>query len=163
MDKQLREKISLQNPWHFFALGFGSGLSGFMPGTMGSLVGLPFVFIAANFNHWILATMAILFCVAGVPICAKTADDMNVHDHGSIVWDEIAGIAITFLWIPFSWKAAVIGFVLFRLFDILKPWPIGFIDKYMSGGIGIMLDDIIAGAMACVSLHILYISAVIAF
>lgn len=158
MDKQLRQKLSLRNPWHFLALGFGSGLSGFMPGTMGSVAGLPFVFVASYFNYWVLAVVALLFSLAGIAICSRTARDMDVHDHGSIVWDEIAGIAITFLWLPFSWQMAAIGFVLFRFFDILKPWPIGFIDKHVSGGLGIMLDDVIAGLMSCVTLHLLQYS-----
>ena len=90
----------------------------------------------------------------GIYLCGKTADDMQVHDHGSIVWDEIAGMFVTFLFLPLTASTLVLGFVLFRLFDILKPWPIGVIDKRLHGGTGIMLDDLLAGAMACACLHI---------
>jgi len=80
---------------------------------------------------------------------------MQVHDHGSIVWDEIAGMFVTFLFVPISASSLFIGLVLFRLFDILKPWPIGIIDKRLHGGTGIMLDDLLAGAMACGCLHVI--------
>ena len=97
-------------------------------------------------------------CIAsifGIYLCGKTADDMQVHDHGSIVWDEVAGMFITFLFVPITAPSLLAGFVLFRIFDILKPWPIGPIDKRLHGGTGIMLDDIVAGAMACACLHIM--------
>ena len=90
----------------------------------------------------------------GIYLCGKTADDMQVHDHGSIVWDEVAGMFISFLFVPITAPTLLIGFLLFRLFDILKPWPIGVVDKRMHGGTGIMLDDIIAGIMTCVCMHL---------
>ena len=98
--------------------------------------------------------VTLIASVVGIYLCGKTADDMQVHDHGSIVWDEIAGMFVTFLFLPLTASTLVLGFVLFRLFDILKPWPIGVIDKRLHGGTGIMLDDLLAGAMACACLHI---------
>ena len=153
MDKQLRQRVSLKNPVHFLALGFGSGLIPFMPGTFGSLAALPLLIPFLYLPPITLLIAAVLASAIGIYLCGKTADDMQVHDHGSIVWDEVAGILLTFLWVPLSLWTVVAGFILFRFFDIVKPWPIGPVDKYVSGGLGIMLDDIIAGLMACVSLH----------
>ena len=154
MDKDLRKRLSLTNPWHFLALGFGSGLIPFMPGTFGTIAGLPLVYFSGFYAPWVLCIVALFITIAGVAICGKTANDMQVHDHGSIVWDEIAGIAITFLWVPLTLSNLVLGFILFRVFDILKPWPIGWIDKRVSGGAGIMADDIVAGIIACACLHL---------
>lgn len=153
MDKQLRQRVSLKNPVHFLALGFGSGLIPFMPGTFGSLAALPLLIPFLYLPPITLLIAAVLASAIGIYLCGKTADDMQVHDHGSIVWDEVAGILLTFLWVPLSLWTVVAGFILFRFFDIVKPWPIGPVDKYVSGGLGIMLDDIIAGLMACASLH----------
>ncbi|PCH83954.1 MAG: phosphatidylglycerophosphatase A [Piscirickettsiaceae bacterium] len=91
----------------------------------------------------------------GIWICGKTANDMGVHDHGGIVWDEIAGYLLTMLWVPLTWMNIVLGFVLFRLFDILKPWPINLLDRHVKGGFGIMVDDIIAGLMAALCLFLI--------
>jgi len=134
-------------------LGFGSGLIPFMPGTFGSLAALPLLIPFLYLPPITLLIAAVLASAIGIYLCGKTADDMQVHDHGSIVWDEVAGILLTFLWVPLSLWTVVAGFLLFRFFDIVKPWPIGPVDKYVSGGLGIMLDDIIAGLMACASLH----------
>ena len=153
MDKQLRQRVSLKNPVHFLALGFGSGLIPFMPGTFGSLAALPLLIPFLYLPPITLLIAAVLASAIGIYLCGKTADDMQVHDHGSIVWDEVAGILLTFLWVPLSLWTVVAGFLLFRFFDIVKPGPIGQVDKYVSGGLGIMLDDIIAGLMACASLH----------
>lgn len=153
MDKQLRQRVSLKNPVHFLALGFGSGLIPLMPGTFGSLAAMPLLIPFLFMPGYALMIAALLASVVGIYLCGKTADDMQVHDHGSIVWDEVAGILLTFMWVPLSVTTLLVGFVLFRVFDILKPWPIGPIDKHLSGGLGIMLDDIIAGLMACACLH----------
>ena len=143
----------MKNPVHFCALGFGSGLIPLMPGTFGSLAAIPLVLLFAPAGNVIFITATILSCIAGVYFCGKTATDMGVHDHGSIVWDEVAGMLLTFLFVPLSMSTLIAGFVLFRIFDILKPWPIGPVDKTVHGGPGIMLDDILAGIMACVCLH----------
>ena len=153
MDKALRKRVSMKNPVHFLALGFGSGLIPLMPGTFGSLAALPLLIPFIWLSPFALLIAAVLASVVGIYLCGKTADDMQVHDHGSIVWDEVAGILLTFLWVPLSPLTVLLGFVLFRVFDILKPWPIKPIDKYLAGGLGIMLDDVVAGIMACASLH----------
>ena len=153
MQADLRTRVSLLNPIHFLGLGFGSGLSPLMPGTMGSLAAVPLLVLMSYTSHTVFLVIALIAAAIGVVICEKTASALGVHDHGAIVWDEIAGMLITFLFIPITAVNLVIGFILFRIFDILKPWPISVIDKNMNGGFGIMLDDIVAALMACGCLH----------
>ena len=153
MQPEYRARVSMKNPVHFCALGFGSGLIPLMPGTFGSLAAIPLILLLAPAGNVIFITATILSSIAGVYFCGKTATDMGVHDHGSIVWDEVAGMLLTYLFVPLSMSTLIAGFVLFRIFDILKPWPIGPVDKTVHGGLGIMLDDILAGIMACVCLH----------
>ena len=153
MQRQYRERVSLKNPVHFCALGFGSGLVPVMPGTFGSLAAIPLLLMTWSAPLWMYLSITILVALAGIYFCGKTARDMQVHDHGSIVWDEVAGMFCTFLLVPLTPAHLVAGFLLFRFFDILKPWPVYIIDKRWHGGTGIMLDDLVAGLMACVSLH----------
>lgn len=154
MQAEFRARVSMKNPVHFLALGFGSGLVPVMPGTFGSLAAIPLLLLCAQVSTLSFIAVTLMASVIGIYLCGKTADDMQVHDHGSIVWDEIAGMFVTFLFLPVTASTLVIGFLLFRVFDILKPWPIGIIDKRLHGGTGIMLDDLLAGAMACGCLHI---------
>jgi len=84
----------------------------------------------------------------GVYLCGKTSKDMGVHDHAGIVWDEFVGFWIAMIALPVTWTSLLLGFALFRLFDIFKPWPISWLDKHVSGGLGIMVDDIVAGLAA---------------
>lgn len=153
MDKQLRSRLSLLNPVHFLALGFGSGLAPFMPGTFGTVAAIPVFLLLCSLSitWYLLATVAV--CVVGIWLCEKTANDMQTHDHPAIVWDEVAGFLITMIAVPVNWTTVVAGFVLFRVFDILKPWPISVLDQRVSGGLGIMVDDIVAGAFALLSMH----------
>jgi len=142
----------LADPVHFLALGFGSGLAPVAPGTFGSLVGLLFAWAIAPFGFaWLLAaTLAAV--LAGVWICGESARRLGVHDHPAIVWDEVAGMMITMLAVPDAWWGAPLAFVLFRLFDIAKPWPIREVDHGLGGGAGIMLDDVLAGIFAALGL-----------
>ena len=153
MQPEYRARVSMRNPVHFCALGFGSGLIPLMPGTFGSLAAIPLILLLAPLGNitFILATL--LSCVIGIWFCGRTADDMGVHDHGSIVWDEVAGMLLTFMFVPLTLWTVIAGFVLFRIFDIIKPWPIGPVDKTVHGGLGIMLDDILAGLMSIACLQ----------
>jgi phosphatidylglycerophosphatase A len=142
----------LAQPVHLLALGFGSGLAPVAPGTFGSLVGLAFALALAPFGlAWnLLAVLAAT--VAGFWICGESARRLGVHDHPAIVWDEVAGMMIAMLAAPDAWWGAPAAFVLFRIFDIAKPWPIREIDHGMGGGAGIMLDDVLAGLFAALGL-----------
>ncbi len=97
MQAEYRARVSMKNPVHFLALGFGSGLVPFMPGTFGSLAALPLLLACSQISVVSFIALTLIFSVVGIYLCGKTADDMQVHDHGSIVWDEIAGMFITFL------------------------------------------------------------------
>lgn len=155
MDKQIRSRVSLLNPTHFLALGFGSGLAPKMPGTFGTVAALPLVVLLSHygsFSGYLIVTIVV--SIVGIWICGKAAQDMGVHDDSSIVWDEVAGMLITMLAVPLSWQTVLAGFVLFRFFDILKPWPISYLDKHVHGGFGIMVDDVLAGLFAMGILHI---------
>ncbi len=153
--------LSMRNPWHLCATGFGSGLSPVVPGTMGTLVSIPFYLLLVQLPVSMYVGVVLLACIIGVKICQVTSDDMRVHDHGSIVWDEFAGFWITMLVVPLchlptlDWHWIVSGFVLFRFFDMLKPWPISWLDKKVSGGFGIMIDDIVAGIIAALVLYVI--------
>lgn len=144
----------LKDPIVFLATGFGSGLSPYAPGTIGTLLSL-ILFFAIQDTTWVLLAICVIGFVVGIYLCACTTRKLGVHDHGGIVWDEFIGMWITLLWVPLSPLTLLLGFVLFRLFDILKPWPIGFIDKRLQGGVGIMLDDVLAGIFANLSLALI--------
>jgi phosphatidylglycerophosphatase A len=138
----------MSDPVLFLAFGFGSGLAKKAPGTFGTLAAVPLYLLlvqTGQLPYWILTALVSVF---GIWICGKAAEKLGEHDFGGIVWDEIAGLLVTLAFVPFSWPAVIVGFVLFRLFDIVKPWPIRWIDQQVTGGLGIMLDDIVAGFFA---------------
>lgn len=148
-----KDRINLKNPWHFLATGFGSGLSPIIPGTMGTVASIPLYLLIVQLPFAVYILITIVAAVIGITICQKTSDDMGVHDHGSIVWDEFVGFWITMAIAPVvSWQWILAGFVLFRFFDMIKPWPISWLDKHVHGGFGIMVDDILAGFMAMICL-----------
>jgi len=153
-------KTVLSTPVHFLAFGFGSGLAPFAPGTFGTLMALPLYLLMSRLplSGYLLITLIV--CVAGVWICGKSSEKLGVHDHSGIVWDEFAGYFITMIMAPSGWLWIVIGFGLFRLFDIWKPWPISWLDKKVQGGFGIMVDDILAGVFALVCLQLLSYSEI---
>ncbi|MBD2857757.1 phosphatidylglycerophosphatase A [Spongiibacter sp. KMU-158] len=138
----------LANPIHLLSVGFGSGLSPKAPGTFGTLAALPFWCALQLLSPLPYLLVVIVAFVLGVYLCGKTADALDVHDHGGIVWDEFVGLWIALFALPFEWPWIVLGFVLFRLFDIWKPWPIRVLDAKVHGGLGIMIDDVVAGVYA---------------
>lgn len=147
MEKTLNRTV-LTSPVHFLAFGFGSGLSPKAPGTMGTLAAIPLYLLLMNLplTDYLLAVL--LISVAGIWICGESSRRLGVHDHGGIVWDEFAGFLLTMTAAPQGWAWIVLGFALFRLFDIWKPWPVRVADRQLHGGLGIMLDDILAGIYA---------------
>lgn len=143
-----------KHPAHLLALGFGTGYVPKLPGTAGTLVGVLFYILMQPLNVFIyLAITSVLF-LAGIWLCGKTAHALGVHDHSSIVWDEVVGYLVTMIMAPTGWIWMVLGFVLFRIFDIYKPWPVSWADRQAPGGLGIMLDDLIAGIYALFVLQI---------
>ncbi|MBT8091975.1 MAG: phosphatidylglycerophosphatase A [Gammaproteobacteria bacterium] len=144
----------MTDPVHFLAFGFGSGLAPFAPGTFGSIPGVLLFWLTLDFGLYVQFAIAAAIALAGVWICGTSARRIGVHDHGGIVWDEIAGMYLTLLAAPVSVSGWVLAFVLFRLMDIAKPWPIRDLDHRLGGGAGIMLDDLAAALYAAVLLGI---------
>lgn len=143
----------LRNPLMLLALGFGSGLLPKAPGTWGTVVGVGLYAAIMPFGIEALAVVTLMVTATGFPICGVAARRLGVHDHGAIVWDEIAGVLITLLFVPFDWTWMLVAFVAFRVFDVLKPWPISRLDREVGGGLGIMLDDVLAGLAAGLLLY----------
>ncbi len=137
-----------RRPHHWIAFGFGAGLSPLAPGTAGTLAAIPLYLVLQVLSPLAyLLMLAVLFLV-GLWACDKTAQELGASDPGAIVWDEILGFLVTMALAPPGWIWILLGFILFRLFDILKPWPIGALDRQVKGGLGILLDDLVAGVMA---------------
>ena len=145
----------LKDPVVFVALGFGSGLSPWAPGTAGTVIAIPLYLLINTLDVSVYLMITALVSLSGIWVCSYTAKKLNIHDHPSIVIDEIAGYLITMIMAPAGWLWVLLGFILFRFFDILKPWPISWIDKKVRGGFGIMLDDIVAGLAAALSLQLI--------
>jgi len=142
------------HPVHFLAYGFGAGLSPKAPGTMGTVVAIPIYVLLMVAGHWAYLAGLAAALVMGVFICGYTASAIGVDDPKSVVWDEIVGYLIAMLGLPFHWIWVIGGFLLFRLFDIWKPGPIRWVDQHIKGGLGIMLDDVIAAVFACLLLNL---------
>lgn len=154
----MAEKLSprlLLHPVDFLALGFGSGLVPKGPGTAGTVVAIPVYLLMESLPVNIYIALVAALFLAGIPVCAHAAQRMGVHDHPGIVWDEIVGYLVTMVCAPAGWLWIAIGFVLFRLFDIFKPWPIKWLDSKVGGGFGIMVDDLLAGIAAAAVLCLL--------
>ncbi|MDJ0751474.1 MAG: phosphatidylglycerophosphatase A [Woeseiaceae bacterium] len=138
----------LTDPVHFLAFGFGTGLAPFAPGTFGSLPGVLLFWMTVDFGLYVQLGVAIALALVGIWLCGESARRIGVHDHGGIVWDEIVGMYITLLAAPATMTGWALAFVAFRLFDIVKPWPIRDLDHSIRGGLGIMLDDLVAALYA---------------
>lgn len=145
----------LQHPAHFFALGLGSGLAAKAPGTVGTLIGLPLFWLISVYDlSTQLAVIATLFLL-GVYFCSVTGKALGVVDHGSIVWDEIVAMMLVLTVTPNQWPWTLTAFLLFRLFDIWKPYPICQFDQKLKNGFGVMFDDLLAAGYAMLVLLVL--------
>lgn len=145
--KQLNQKV-WTDPVYFIAFGFGSGLMPKAPGTWGTLAAIPLYLLIANLPLWLYSVLVIVAFAAGVWISERVSRDLGEHDYAGIVWDEVVGYLLTMLMAPKGLLWIILGFILFRIFDILKPQPIRYIDKHVKGGFGIMLDDVLAAIPA---------------
>lgn len=144
------------NHWmHFLAFGFGSGALPKAPGTFGTLAALPFLALLSPLSVPLYLLVLLVALVFGCYLCDRVSHDMGVHDHGGIVWDEFVGVWIVFVAVPLNLWTIIAGFLLFRFFDVIKPWPISWLDKRVAGGVGIMIDDVIAGVFAWVLMQAL--------
>lgn len=145
-------KFLIKHPSYFLALGFGAGLSKRAPGTLGTLVGIPIYLWASSYSFSIQMMMALVFTILGVFICNQTALALKVKDPSAIVWDEISAFFLMLIIAQPLLNALKIFelFVLFRIFDVWKPFPINYLDKHVGGGLGIMLDDYVAAFFALI-------------
>jgi phosphatidylglycerophosphatase A len=139
----------LAHPAHFLALGLGTGLSPRAPGTVGTLLALPLHGLIRWLVDPALALTVELACVCagfvlGVRACERTGRDLGVADHGAMNWDETVAYLAVLAFTGDSWVGAALGFALFRFFDIVKPPPVGTLDRRVKGGLGVMLDDLAA-------------------
>lgn len=167
-DIEVSPRAVMSDPVHFLAFGFGSGLAPVAPGTFGTLAAVPIALLVLSLPPVAAACITVFVCLIGIPICGVSAKRLGVHDYGGIVWDEIAGYILSILPIwaapalaypssPFPlWLDLLLAFGLFRVFDILKPPPIRMIDRQVHGGLGIMLDDLLAGIFSAICLVLIW-------
>ncbi|MBF0218165.1 MAG: phosphatidylglycerophosphatase A [Gammaproteobacteria bacterium] len=146
----------LRHPVDLLSLGLGSGLARHAPGTFGTLAATPFFLLLLQLPLWGYLLWLVVTFLLGIYLCGATAKRLKSHDHAAIVWDEFVGLWLTLLplslypepFVPAFWLWLGVGFVLFRFFDIVKPWPIRWLDRQVGGGFGIMVDDLLAGLLA---------------
>ena len=157
----------LLNPVHAISMGFGSGLSTFAPGTVGTLAAIPLYLIAAHYLPWSVSepfnflVLVTIMLVLGSVCAHYTGKALGVTDHGAIVWDEVVGYFVTMFALPYEsislfelWVWIIVGFFAFRFFDIFKPWPASWVDKNIKNGFGVMFDDVIAGVFSGVVIFV---------
>jgi len=144
-----------QDPIYFLAFGFGSGLAKKAPGTWGTVAAIPVYLLIAPTKPGVYLTLTLLAFILGVVICNQVSRGLGVNDYKGIVWDEIVGYLLTMSFAPIGFGWMLAGFLLFRLFDIWKPQPIRWIDQRVKGGLGVMLDDVLAAIPAWLLLRLL--------
>lgn len=152
------KKIDLKNPIHFLAVGFGSGLIRPAPGTWGSLAGLILAISLCFFPpcRTVFIILSVLGFIVGCYLCESTSRDLGVHDDSRIVWDEMVAIWLIFAALPdYNWLYYGLTFGFFRLFDIWKPYPIRYFDQKVQGGLGIMIDDILAAVYTLGAIYLI--------
>lgn len=143
------------NPLYFLAFGFGSGLLPIAPGTWGTLAAIPLYLLIQNLSLVDYSIILIIASLLGIWWCDVTERAIGIHDYSGIVWDEICGYGVTMLAAPHQWYWIIVGFLLFRLFDIWKPWPICWFNDHVPGGLGVMVDDLVAGVAAWIVMQVL--------
>ena len=153
--KKIPAKLIMGDPVCFLAFGFGSGLAPHAPGTFGTLAAVPLYLLLAGLPLPAYLALTALMFLAGVWLCGRCEQRLGIQDHSGIVWDEFVGLFISLAGMPVTPVAVIAGFCLFRFFDILKPWPIAGLDRRVHGGLGIMLDDALAGLYAWTALFAL--------
>jgi phosphatidylglycerophosphatase A len=144
----------LRDPVHFLSFGCGTGLAPFAPGTFGTLLGIPLWLLLQDVSLIVYLFVLVVLLFGGAWVAGRTSRALGTHDHGAIVIDEVLGFLVAMTAAPQGWQWIVAGFLAFRLFDIWKPWPVSLADRRVHGGIGIMLDDLLAGLWALVCLQL---------
>ncbi|WII70656.1 phosphatidylglycerophosphatase A [Bdellovibrio sp. 22V] len=135
---------------------FGLGRLSKAPGTIATLATIPLAMLLLKAGPFFHMAAIVLLLPVGIAACEFYEQDKGGHDHKEVVIDEVLGFLITMVWLPLTWQAILIGFVLFRLLDITKPLFIGYLDKKIQGGLGVMVDDVAAGIIAGLIMQVLY-------
>ena len=135
------------DPRYFIGFGFGSGLLPKAPGTWGTLITIPLVFMFSYTPLYVYSLATLLLFILGAIASDQISREIGIHDFGRVNIDEVVGFLLVMLPFPCNWQYLFVGFILFRIFDILKPFPIGWVDKHIHGGFGMMFDDVIASLM----------------
>jgi phosphatidylglycerophosphatase A len=141
-------RVALRTPAGFLAFGLGAGLSRYAPGTVGTLVAVPFAVLLKQLPPSLFWPAVAALFLGGVYLCGAASRMLGRHDPGNIVWDEMVGYWLTVAFLPMTWAWWLAGFATFRFFDIIKPWPIQLVERRFGGGLGIMLDDVLAALYA---------------
>jgi phosphatidylglycerophosphatase A len=157
VDLELNLRSVYSKPAYVLAFGFGAGLAPKAPGTVGTVVAVPLYLLCAPLSWPLYLCVVALGIAVGVYVCGRAARALGVHDHPAIVWDEVAGFFLTMTAAPQGVVWLLLGFALFRFFDVLKPWPVGVADRRIHGGLGIMLDDVLAGVYAFLLLQLIVV------
>lgn len=152
MSTHIPSRFLLQHPAHMLALGFGSGLARIAPGTFGTIVAFPLFYGMMFLPNTLHLPLIVFLFLVGIPICTQTNRALGVSDHGGIVWDEIVAMLLVLEFTPRTWPWWLAAFLLFRLFDIWKPFPIRQCDAHLKGGFGVMFDDLLAALYALAAL-----------
>jgi phosphatidylglycerophosphatase A len=142
-------------PEHWLAYGFGAGLSPMAPGTMGTLVAIPIYLLLANLPTGLYLVAVAALIAAGIWACGKVIEGSADQDPPAIVWDEVVGFLVAMTAVPMGLAWIIMGFLLFRLFDIYKPWPVSWAQERFRGGLGIIADDLAAGALTWLILQLM--------
>ena len=153
-DPDLR-RVALRTPAGFLAFGFGAGLARQAPGTAGTVVAVPLAWLLKQLPAAWYGPVVLLAFLAGIYLCGAAGRMLGRKDPGGIVWDEMVGYWLTVAFLPLAWAWWLAAFALFRLFDIVKPWPIRAVERRVGGGLGIMLDDVIAALYTMAMLALL--------
>ena len=148
----LPEKI-WQDPWYFLGSGFGIGALPGMPGTYATLAAIPFYLVMQRWPWWIYLLVVIATFFLFGKLSGRISKEIGVPDHTGLVLDEFVGYWVTMFLLPPTWWNIIAGFILFRVFDIWKPWVIGWLDQHVESGYGMMLDDVVAGVFANIILQ----------
>jgi phosphatidylglycerophosphatase A len=155
--KEARLRL-LRSPDGFLALGGGAGLAPKAPGTVGTLAAIPLLWPLSMLSLPILIGGLTALFLLGVLISDRVSKRTGVSDPSFVVWDEMVGLWVVFIALPLTWLTLPLGFLLFRLFDIFKPWPVSWSDRAVKGGLGIMLDDLIAALYATLALRVILLA-----
>lgn len=149
-------KTVWRKPLHFAAFGFGAGTLPVAPGTFGTLIAIPIYLALAYMPVFFYILAVLLITLGSIWICDRVEKELKIHDHPGMCLDEIVGYLVTMICAPMGLLAILLGFLLFRLFDIWKPWPIRRLDQSLGGGFGTVIDDVLAGVYALISLQLIY-------